>query len=41
MRARTLQAHRTRSGLRDAQECLAQHCFATAALSSVSKSYTC
>jgi len=40
MDERTLNAHRTRSGLIDAQDCLAQHCFVTAALSSVSKDCT-
>ena len=40
MDERTLKAHRTRSGLIDAQDCLAQHCSVTAALSSVSKGCT-
>jgi hypothetical protein len=36
----TLKAHRIRSGLMDAQDRLAQHCYATAALASVSKGCT-
>ena len=36
-----LKAQRTRSGLIDAQDCLAQPCFATAALSSIAKGCTC